>query len=133
MAQAQKHFDAWREIYNHQRPHEALAMRVPAECYQPSPRNYPEVWPEIVYPQGDLVRRVYQHQGHISLRDRLYLIGKAFGNQLVALRATKTDGLWDVYYCQHRLGQIEERADSDQPPRQIRRLRPVLDPESSEQ
>lgn len=128
--QAQKRFDAWREIYNGQRPHEALDMHVPAERYQLSPRNYPEVLPAIVYPHEDLVRRVYQPQGTISLHDRLYLIGKAFRNQTVALRATRTDGLWDVYYCQHRLGQIDERTDADRPPRQIRRMRPVLAPDS---
>lgn len=127
MDQTQKHFDAWREIYNHQRPHEALKMKVPAECYQVSPRQYPPRLPEILYSRGDVVRRVYLDQGTISLHNRCYLIGKAFGHQPVALRPTRIDGLWDVYYCQYRLGQIDERAGAALRPKQIRRMRPVLD------
>ena len=33
---------AWRERYNHQRPHEALGMRCPGEVYEPSLRRLPE-------------------------------------------------------------------------------------------
>ena len=33
LAACQRAFDAWRARYNHQRPHEALGMAVPAERY----------------------------------------------------------------------------------------------------
>ncbi len=33
---AQTLFDEWRELYNHQRPHEAIGMLTPAIRYQPS-------------------------------------------------------------------------------------------------
>jgi putative transposase len=33
-------FDTWVEQYNQERPHQALAMRVPADVYAPSPRVY---------------------------------------------------------------------------------------------
>jgi len=35
LAQAQKAVDAWVEVYNHQRPHQALAMAVPASRFRP--------------------------------------------------------------------------------------------------
>ena len=35
LAQAQKAVDAWVEVYNHQRPHQALAMAVPASRFHP--------------------------------------------------------------------------------------------------
>jgi transposase InsO family protein len=38
LADAQAAFDAWREVYNHVRPHEALALAAPATAYRPSPR-----------------------------------------------------------------------------------------------
>ena len=47
---SQAAFDPWREIYNMQRPHEALALSVPAQRYTPSvvARTYPASPPEIV-------------------------------------------------------------------------------------
>ena len=42
---AQKMFDHWRNIYNYERPHEALNMLVPANRYQPSLRQMPEHLP----------------------------------------------------------------------------------------
>ena len=96
---SQAAFDPWREIYNMQRPHEALALSVPAQRYTPSPRTYPASPPEIVYPKGDIVRKVSGNSG-IDLHGKRYGIGKAFRGQPVALRVTAVEGLWDVYYCQ---------------------------------
>ena len=39
LTQCQRRFDAWRDVYNLQRPHESLDMLVPAERYQPSCRQ----------------------------------------------------------------------------------------------
>ena len=36
----QARFDAFIECYNHERPHQALGMKVPGEFYTPSPRPY---------------------------------------------------------------------------------------------
>jgi putative transposase len=36
----QAKFDQFIECYNHERPHQALNMRYPAEIYSPSPRPY---------------------------------------------------------------------------------------------
>jgi putative transposase len=33
-------FDQFIQDYNHERPHQALGMRYPAELYQPSSRPY---------------------------------------------------------------------------------------------
>ena len=61
--QQQRVLEHFRQEYNTVRPHEALAMRTPAEVYQPSPRNFPELVPELHYPAGMEVRRV-KHHGH---------------------------------------------------------------------
>ena len=45
---AQRRFAAWRTVYTHQRPHEALDFAVPADRYQPSPRAWPERLPALV-------------------------------------------------------------------------------------
>ena len=108
LVQAQKAFDTWRETYNAERPHEALQMAVPATRYCPSPRNYPEKLPEVIYGPQDIARKVSGNSG-VVFEGQRYAIGRAFRGQWVALRATPTDGVWDVYYCQQRIGQIDQR------------------------
>ena len=103
LAQWQRHFDQWRVVYNTERPHEALSMAVPAARYQPSNRPYPEQLPAIEYGPADIVRKV-RHYGHIKYEGCEYHVGSAFYGLHVALRQTTTDGLFDVYFCQHKIG-----------------------------
>ncbi len=69
--------DRWREIYNQERPHDALGLADPASRYQPSLRSYQEVLPPIEYATGTLVRKV-QQQGEFSFQGRTYKLSKAF-------------------------------------------------------
>lgn len=102
----QRCFDQWRHGYNLERPHEALGMKTPAECYQPSDRSFPESLGAIEYGPEDIVRKV-QWKGEIHFRNRTFLIGRAFHGYPVALRATKEAGVWDVYFCHQRITQID--------------------------
>ena len=54
----QRAFDRFREIFNEERPHQALGMRPPSCWYQPSPRPYPARVPEPEYGSALQVRRV---------------------------------------------------------------------------
>lgn len=51
-------FDRFRDEYNHERPHAALAKRTPGELYRPSSRPYPTRLREPQYPTHFSVRRV---------------------------------------------------------------------------
>ena len=106
LAQWQLIFDQWRLVYNTERPHEALSMAVPASRYQPSQRRYPELLPAIEYGSDDLVRKV-RCFGHIKYQGREYHVGSAFKGLYVALRPTITDGLFDVFFCNHKIGQLD--------------------------
>ena len=106
LAQWQRHFDQWRVVYNTERPHVALSMAVPAARYQPSNRRYPEQLPAIEYGPADIVRKV-RHYGHIKYEGCEYHVGSAFYGLHVALRQTTTDGLFDVYFCQHKIGALD--------------------------
>lgn len=64
LARQQQCFDVWRHDFNHQRPHEALDMRVPADVYAPSPRAMPDVVPDPEYPGHFELCRVYSN-GHM--------------------------------------------------------------------
>jgi transposase InsO family protein len=105
----QREFDRWREIYNHERPHEALGLEVPASRYVASRRNYPEQLPSIVYDSTDLVRTVMS-RGGIRFHGAEYYVGKAFTGEHVALRPSlKEDGVWDVFFCHERVATVRRR------------------------
>lgn len=110
---AARGFKQYRQTYNHHRPHEALseqpfpAMACPAMRYTVSPRSFPAVLPPIRYGPGDKVRTVAAN-GRIGFRNQSFAIGKAFAGQPIALRPTIQSGLWETFYCQHRIGWLDE-------------------------
>ncbi len=108
LAECAAAFEAWRHVYNAERPHEALALATPATRYQPSRRAFPELPPPIEYAPGDIVRKV-QTKGEISFGNRIWKVGKAFVRQPVALRPTTVDGRYDVFFCQHKIAEIDQR------------------------
>ena len=101
----QKEFDRWRDVYNNERPHEALLLKVPAERYQPSERPYPERLPDIEYSPGDIVRKV-QAGGQIKYQNRRFFIGQGFRGLNIALRPTTEEGQFEIYFCQQRIGEL---------------------------
>ena len=58
LPEVQQALDAWRIVYNLERPHEALGMDVPASRYRPSSRAMPDRLPRIEYDSGEIVRTV---------------------------------------------------------------------------
>lgn len=104
----QKQFDQWRSLYNHERPHQALGMEVPASRYQASARSFPEKLPEIEYGPDDQVRRV-QKGGRVDFKGRTFRVGKAFAGQPVGLRPTGCDGIYHVYFCHHKIAELNLR------------------------
>lgn len=102
----QKHFDAWRDFYNRERPHQALNHSVPLERYQPSQRSFPEPLPPILYEPHDIVRMV-DMAGRISFHSQTFKISKAFRYQPVAIRPTDSDGCFDVYYCNFKVSEVD--------------------------
>jgi transposase InsO family protein len=104
----QRQFDEWREIYNTQRPHEALGMQPPCRLYVPSLRPFPRKLPPIEY-EPDAIVRMTDCAGRVQYQGRRFRIGKAFHDSLVALRPGSLDGAWDVYFCKQRIAQINLR------------------------
>ena len=107
-AEVQRTFDAWREIYNFERPHQALGDKPPVSRYRPSERTFPERLPPIEYGPDDEVRRV-DARGQIRLRGVRRTIGEAFAGQPIALRRTLIDGVLEVHYCFAKIGRIDLR------------------------
>jgi transposase InsO family protein len=105
---AQADFERWRDVYNQERPHEALGLEVPASRYQMSMRPFPECLPAMEYGPGDAVRKV-NRVGQLSYGGRTYKISQAFGGERVGVRPTTREGVMEVYFGRHRIGELDER------------------------
>ena len=108
LEECQQAFDRWRHIYNHERPHEALALETPSTRYRTSPRSFPETLPAIEYWPGDIVRKV-DSESRISFKGRSWRIGKPFRGQHVALRPADQDAIFNVFFCTQKIGTIDLR------------------------
>jgi transposase InsO family protein len=104
----QRRFDQWRDIYNLERPHESLGMQAPAQRYRPSARAFPRALPPIEYGPQDHVRKV-QDQGLLHFRGHTFRTSRALRGYPVALRATSTDGQFDVFFCHQQITTIDLR------------------------
>lgn len=104
---AQGAFDRWRTVYNCERPHEALALAVPASRYRPSARAYPEALPAIEYGPHDTVCTVGWN-GWVKFRKRSLKVSNALMHQPIAFRPVAgRDGLFDLYFCHQRFAQLD--------------------------
>ena len=109
--QAQAAFDHWREVYNHQRPHQALGMATPASRYRMSERSYPEQLPAIEYGPDDAVVMV-KALGEMRFQGQRYKLSSALRGLPVAVRpAADQDGRLEVYFMHHKLREIDLRQD----------------------
>ena len=103
----QRRFNAFREEFNHVRPHEALAQQTPATCYHPSPRPMPDRLPPLEYPDHFEVRYVSANGG-IRWNHRWVNVSTVCVGEYVGLEEID-DGIWNVYFGPLRLGRLLER------------------------
>ena len=103
----QRAFNAFRRLYNDERPHEALGDRPPAALYRPSERPYTGALPPVEYPGHFLVKRV-TNAGTIRLKKRLLFISNALQQHPVGLEEID-DGIWSIHFCHVLLGRVDER------------------------
>jgi transposase InsO family protein len=99
----QRRFQNWRQVYNEDRPHEALGLIPPVQVYYPSRRRYRGPRPPR-YPKGWIARRV-RPNGEIQWQGRSRFIGEAFARQYVGLKSWRQDR-WRVYFYDWLIGEI---------------------------
>src|SRR6266567_178127 len=107
VAAQKRRIRAWIGCYNHERPHEALGQRVPAQMYWPSNRTLPQQLPKVKYPCAWETRKV-RNRGHIKWQGRERFVGRAFVGQLVGLNKV-AKGIHEVYLDHHLIGLLYER------------------------
>ncbi|MGO4722114.1 MULTISPECIES: IS481 family transposase [unclassified Inquilinus] len=107
LAAVQRAFDRWREVYNWQRPHQALDHRVPGSRYHPSSRTMPRHLPEVEYDSHDIVRTVGTTKAYVSFLGRPWKVPQAFRGERVAIRPLTTDGHFGVFFASHLIATID--------------------------
>lgn len=107
LALQQRAFDAFRQEYNHERPHEALGQQPPASLYVPSRRDFPKRLAPVEYPE-DWQRRRVSAGGQIKWNGSKVAVSHALVEQIVGLKPTG-DALWALYFGNLELGQWDER------------------------
>ena len=89
--QQQAKFDAFIHEFNSERPHEALAMKCPAEVHTPSIRPYRGL-PEVSYPFHDKDILVTSC-GRICLHRKRINLSSVFAGQPLGIKEAQ-DGIW---------------------------------------
>jgi putative transposase len=103
----QRVFENYQREFNEERPHEALKMRTPAECYQPSGRRYWGQNPDFEYGEGFQMRRVYAQGTLLWAAERIPL-SPVLAGEIIGLREEEED-LFAVYCGRIFLGWLESR------------------------
>ncbi|MGA8541656.1 MAG: IS481 family transposase [Terriglobales bacterium] len=117
----QQAFDAFQREYNEERPHEALQMKTPCECYAASSRRYPSRLAEPEYDGEWEVRRV-RECGRMRWWSGSIFVGKALVGELVGLEP-QDEGIWRVWFCGYPIGLLNERKGK------IQKLDPGAEPD----
>ena len=99
-----RRFDKFMDVFNNERPHEALDMKCPVEVYQPSPRPYTGL-PDIDYPLHDKTI-VVTRCGRICLGRQKINFSQVFAGQAVGIQEVHDD-IWLVSFMDYDLGYFD--------------------------
>jgi len=107
LAEVQRAFDAWREVYNLKRPHQALGQELPVSRFRPSSRAMPDRLPELEYDEQEIVRTVPTTKDYISFKGRRWIVPRAFRGERLAIRPLDTDGRYGIFLAAHQVATID--------------------------
>ena len=91
----QRTFNRFRAEFNHERPHEALALETPAALYKSSPRPFPAKLPPLEYP-AHFETRYVSRNGGIRWNCAWVNVSITCAGEYVGLEEVD-NGIWDVY------------------------------------
>jgi len=99
--QQQGRFDQFIRVFNEERPHQGLNMRLPAELYARSPRLYSGL-PELDYPFHDRTITVTRC-GRICMGPLKINLSQAFAGQKIGVKQVE-EKIWLVSFMRYDLG-----------------------------
>ena len=100
----QKKFDRFRQIFNHERPHEGINNATPASLYQRSSVMFPRTLASFSYPRGFQTRRV-NSSGDISWHKDRVFISQVFSFEDLGLEEMDEE-IFRVYFRNMELGEL---------------------------
>ena len=101
----QRAFDRFCQVFNEERPHQALDMRTPSSIYEPSPRPYPARVPEPGYGSRFKVRRV-DCSGKFSWKHENVFLSEVLRGEAVGLLPLD-DRYYRGYFVQFPLARFD--------------------------
>ena len=110
--QQQARFDTFVTRYNHERPHQALGMKVPRDVYARSARRYRGL-EDLSYPFADATFTV-THCGRICFHGRKINLSHVFAGQNVGVTQVG-DRIWLVTFMHYDLGYFDDEAGRVEP------------------
>jgi transposase InsO family protein len=110
--QQQARFDAFRQEFNVERPHEALAMKCPNQVYVASPRPYQGL-PDVDYPFHDR-QLLVTACGRICLHRKKIHLSTVLAGQSIGIKEVD-DGIWIVSFMRYDLGYFDLEQRTLQP------------------
>ncbi len=108
LLQQQERLDTFRQCYNRQRPHEALAMQTPEEVYTKSPRTYQGPIAPWTYPPRWEVKKVDSSGCIILPSFRRIWISKVFQGQTLGLYEREHD--WWIRFQKYDMGILHKKS-----------------------
>lgn len=102
--QQQRVFDAFRQEYSKERPHEGIGMRRPAELYVRSARQMPSVLRSLTYP-GHFELRTVNRNGCIKWQGEVLFVSEVLHGDQVGIEAF-ADGVWSLFFGDTLLGRF---------------------------
>jgi transposase InsO family protein len=107
LPEVQRALDAWRLVYNLERPHQGLDMNVPADRFRPSSRAMPARIPKVQYDVGETVRTVSSTRSYISFKGQFWRVPQAFVGERLAIRPLDRDGNYGIFFASWQVASID--------------------------
>jgi hypothetical protein len=104
----QKKFDSFRQMFNHERPHEGLNNMTPGSIYQPSAMMLPRALIGYVYPKGFVIRRV-NNSGDISWHKGRVFVSQVLRFEDLGFELVAED-FYKVFFRDVEIGEFDAEA-----------------------
>src|SRR2546423_3233029 len=107
LPEVQLALDAWRMVYNLERPHQGLGIGVPADRFRSSSRAMPARLPEVQYDNSEIVRTGSSTRSYISFKGRMWRVPQAFCGERLAIRPLDRDGQYGIFFASWQVAAID--------------------------
>jgi transposase InsO family protein len=106
LTEAGELFSRWRKFYNEVRPHAALNNRTPAQCYQPSSRQFMEQVPKFEYPTAFKLHKI-DNWGYLRFNHQRSYLSETFIAAYVQLVPDEWKDIMHVHYRNFEIAQYD--------------------------